>query len=321
MFEPIITDPGNHMLLTVVIAAPGRIAGEPTLSEFWAVPPAPITVTAPDLRFGVVDHTYEALQRADEGDAASQHRMRGLGLMASGDLPGALVEFERASALGDAAAMKDAGDVCNQLHRRAEAQAWFLRAADAGDPFAMWNLGALAFESGDREVAAGWYRQCANTGTPSGTRRSRHWPSSEQIASGSGGGRSSAPMPARPGACTGTRCTSQWARTVTSPRFDGPWPTPSRRAIGATPTRCSWSATCWTSSATRVRPVRGTTGPGRRVTPTCWRRLRSTVLTLRQVGRPHCEQSGEPSSRENSERTHPDAGWPVRRRSDGGCRP
>jgi tetratricopeptide (TPR) repeat protein len=152
------------MLLTAAIA-PGDRVWEGDVAKFFAVPPQPVEVPiAQSSAPTVIDRIDETLQRAEEGDEASKHHIRGLALGMDGDFEGALAALTEAVRLGSTDAMKDAGDAANHLGRLDEARGWYESAADAGNAEAMYNLGNASVRSGDVATAADWYQRAAEAG-------------------------------------------------------------------------------------------------------------------------------------------------------------
>lgn len=165
MFEPIIMDKGNYMLLSTAIAPDGR-GWEGDLPGFFAVAPQPVVQSIPHSLDDTIDRMHNMVKRAEAGDEASQLHARGMGLWMNGDLAGALEALEQAGRLGDSQAMKDAGDLCSELGRDGEARFWFESAANAGNAQGMFNMGAFAIRAGDRALAATWFQRSAEAGDP-----------------------------------------------------------------------------------------------------------------------------------------------------------
>jgi len=163
LFEPMIMDKGNFMLLGTAIAPGGR-AWEGDLKAFFAVPPQPIVAEIPDARFEVVDRMHDMIQRADAGDKASEAHLSGIARWMNGDLPGGLVLLEQAARLGDAQAMKDAGDLCSEMGKEGAARFWFESAANAGNAQGMFNMGTFAIREGNSAMATSWLQRAAEAG-------------------------------------------------------------------------------------------------------------------------------------------------------------
>ncbi|HSL73890.1 MAG TPA: hypothetical protein VK853_05470 [Ilumatobacteraceae bacterium] len=167
-FDPIIMDTGNYMLLGSAISPPDR-PWEGDLAEFFAVPPSQPDVTiGPSPNEAVVDRMYDTLQQARAGDEMSEAHMRGMSLWANGQLEQALEALGEAGRLGSAHAMKDAGDLAQELGRESEARFWFESAANAGSAPAMYNMGVFAIDAGDLPVALAWYQRAGESGDAGG---------------------------------------------------------------------------------------------------------------------------------------------------------
>lgn len=163
LFDHFFNDQGNTMLLMAAIAPPGQFAGD--LRAFFAVPPTPLVVVeAEDDGREVVDRMYSTLKQAEAGDEMSEAHMRGMSLWANGQREEALQALSEAAQLGSAQAMKDAGDLAQELGRGGEARFWFESAANAGNAGAMWNMGLFASNAGDLGAAASWYQRAAEAG-------------------------------------------------------------------------------------------------------------------------------------------------------------
>jgi hypothetical protein len=167
LFDELIMDKGNYMLLTVAVGPAERL-WEGSLVDFFAVPPQPAVSRIPDSRLEVVDQTQALIQRANAGDEVSKLRARGLGAWMNGDQAGGLELLEQAARLGDAEAMKDAGDLCSEMGKESEACSWFEAAAQAGNPQAMFNMGASAIRVGNRSDATTWFQRAAEAGDAEG---------------------------------------------------------------------------------------------------------------------------------------------------------
>jgi TPR repeat protein len=168
LFDPLITDKGNYMLLCAAIAPSGQPwLGD--LNQFFAVPPTPLADAKVTTQGDeVANRMYETLQQANAGDEMSEAHLRGMGLWANGQREEALQALSEAARLGSAHAMKDAGDLAQELGRDGEARFWFESAANAGSPGAMFNMGVFAFNEGDMRIAASWYQRAAEAGAPDG---------------------------------------------------------------------------------------------------------------------------------------------------------
>lgn len=168
LFDPMVTDKGNYMLLCAAIAP----AGQPWLGDleaFFAVPPTPLAAAKVTTQGDeVVNRMYDTLQQANAGDQMSEAHMRGMGLWANGQVDEALEALSEAARLGSPHAMKDAGDLAQELGRDSEARFWFESAANAGNSGAMFNMGVFAFNAGDMPTAASWYQRSAEAGNPDG---------------------------------------------------------------------------------------------------------------------------------------------------------
>lgn len=114
LFDELVMDKGNYMRLTVAVGPAERL-WEGSLVDFFAVPPQPAVSRVPDSRLEVVDQTQALIQRANAGDEVSKLRARGLGAWMNGDQAGGLELLEQAARLGDAEAMKDAGDLSSEM--------------------------------------------------------------------------------------------------------------------------------------------------------------------------------------------------------------
>jgi hypothetical protein len=171
LFDPLIRDKGNYMLLTTAIA-PANRPWEGDLEAFFAVPPQPILSALPDPERAeggeVVDRMHKLLVGDNNGDPASEHHKNGMLLWAGGDGEGALEALTEAARLGSVQAMKDAGDLAGNMGRHEESRFWFESAAHAGNAAAMWNMAVFAYDAGDLETAADWYQRSAEAGLADG---------------------------------------------------------------------------------------------------------------------------------------------------------
>jgi TPR repeat protein len=160
---------GSRILLGIALSRDGFSMGG-NLSEFFAVPPTPLVTakaSGQDL-FEAIDRMYETVEQANAGDEASELRLRGMGLWMNGHLEEAMEPLSEAGRLGSAQAMKDAGDLAQELGREGEARFWFESAANAGHAAALYNMGVLAGNVGDFDTAAGWWQRAAEAGDATG---------------------------------------------------------------------------------------------------------------------------------------------------------
>lgn len=171
LFDKLIMDKGNFMLLTTA-TSPTGLPWDGGLQSFFSVPPQPTVQTLPDPGADenrqVIDRVFETMERADAGDPASDHLMNAMALTANGRLDEAMAELTEAAKLGSAQAMKEAGDLANDMGRVDEARFWFESAANAGNADGMWNMAVIAVQAGDLAAAATWYQKSAEAGLPEG---------------------------------------------------------------------------------------------------------------------------------------------------------
>jgi len=171
LFDQLVMDKGNYMLLTTAIGPPDR-PWEGDLKAFFAVPPQPILERLPDPSDNenaqVVDRMFEAVKKAEAGDVTSEHFMQGMALWAGGQPEAALAELGEAAKLGSVQAMKNAGDLAQEMGRPDVARFWFESGANAGDPACMWNVAVIALNASDVESAATWYQRSAEAGLVDG---------------------------------------------------------------------------------------------------------------------------------------------------------
>ena len=170
VFESMIKDPGNFMLLTESIAP----AGEPwrgDLKAFFAVPPTSLVEALPTEQShaeAAMDTMANTLRQAEDGDGGSGLYADGLALQMSGDLEGALAKFAEAARLGSVDAMSDAAGVAGELGRAEERDFWYEAAAKAGHPVALFNMGVLACGRGEMSAGMQWFQQAAEAGNAEG---------------------------------------------------------------------------------------------------------------------------------------------------------
>lgn len=171
-FDQLVMDKGNYMLLSMAVAPHPDRPWEGQLESFFAVAPQPAVPPLANADHVDVDRTvdqmYETLQRAEAGDAASEHHMNGMAMWANGRPEEGLAALSEAAKLGSVNAMKDAGDLARELGRLEESWFWFESAANAGNPGAMWNMAVHALDAGDLEAGAMWYQRSAEAGLADG---------------------------------------------------------------------------------------------------------------------------------------------------------
>jgi len=171
LFDRLVMDKGNYMLLCQAIAPAGR-PWEGDLKAFFGVPPQVLVAPLPDAaakeQDKVVDRMFETLQKAKAGDPASEHHMRGMSLWGNGHPEEAMAELSEAAKLGDVPAMKNAGDLAKEMGWTDQSLFWFESAANAGNPPSMWNMAVFSLNAGDLATAAHWYKRSAEAGLADG---------------------------------------------------------------------------------------------------------------------------------------------------------
>lgn len=171
LFDNLIMDKGNYILLSTAIGPPNR-PWEGDLKSFFAVPPQPALPRLPNPDsedpIQVVNSMYNTLQKANAGDNASEFHMNGMALWANGQAEEGLASLIEAAKLGSVNAMKDAGDLAGEMGRTEESRFWFESAANAGHPGAMWNMAVCALQGSDFDTAAAWYQRSAEAGLADG---------------------------------------------------------------------------------------------------------------------------------------------------------
>jgi hypothetical protein len=166
--EEFMMDKGNYMLMSMAVAPNADRPWEGRLEPFFAVPPQPSVASLPDSTREdgnrTVDRMYATMQEAEAGDPASEAHMTGMGLWLNGHPEEGLAALSEAAKLGSVDAMKDAGDLAQELGRPGEARFWFESAANAGHSGAMWNMAVFAYEANDLDGAATWHQRAAEAG-------------------------------------------------------------------------------------------------------------------------------------------------------------
>lgn len=159
---------GSYMLFATAIAGPGQSAGD--LNAFFAVPPQPVIEQIRDSQAGssAVNAMFEMIDKAEDGDEVSQLHARGMALWMQRDLPAALAALEEAARRGDVRAMKDAGDLADDMGDDGRTTFWYEAAAKAGNPQAIYNMGVIAIRTGDPATAAMLFQRAAAAGNPDG---------------------------------------------------------------------------------------------------------------------------------------------------------
>lgn len=167
VFEAVMADPGNYMLLSSALA-PAGLPWEGDLEAFFSVAPQPTIGVLPDADAergrSMVDRLYDTVQQSEAGDTAASLHVRGMALTGQGDLEGALATFTQAAHLGSTEAMASAGDLSAQLGREEDANFWYQSAATAGHPVGMFNTAVVAAQRGDPATAQRWFRSAAEAG-------------------------------------------------------------------------------------------------------------------------------------------------------------